>query len=131
MDFLPEDQASAERIMQLAKRYTVVKGDLYHRGANGILMRCITQEEGCELLAEIRGGECESHPSRYPAHRLEKPSGVAFTGQLRLQDAAELVSPAKHARLMQANTHTGSDPANGSTRSAIGCMGGISRLRSH
>jgi transposase InsO family protein len=26
----------------LAKRYAVVKGDLYRRGANGILMRCIT-----------------------------------------------------------------------------------------
>ena len=63
MDFLPEDQASAERIMQLAKRYTVVKGDLYHRGANGILMRCITQEEGHDLLMKIHGGECGSHSS--------------------------------------------------------------------
>jgi hypothetical protein len=26
----------------LAKRYTVVEGDLYRRGANGILMRCLT-----------------------------------------------------------------------------------------
>ena len=63
MDFLPEDQASAERIMQLAKRYTVVEGDLYRHGANGILMRCITQEEGHDLLTEIHGGECGSHSS--------------------------------------------------------------------
>ena len=63
MDFLPEDQASTERIIQLAKRYTVVEGDLYRRGANGILMRCITQEEGHDLLTEIHGGECGSHSS--------------------------------------------------------------------
>ena len=63
MDFLPEDQASAERIMQLAKLYTVVEGDLYRHGANGILMRCITQEEGHDLLTEIHGGECGSHSS--------------------------------------------------------------------
>jgi hypothetical protein len=62
-NFLPEDQVSAERIVRLAKRYAVVEGDLYHRGANGILMRCITQEEGYDLLAEIHGGECESHSS--------------------------------------------------------------------
>jgi ribonuclease HI len=62
-NILPEDHVSAERIVQLAKRYTVVEGDLYHRGANGILMRCITQEEGRELLAEIHGGECRSHSS--------------------------------------------------------------------
>jgi hypothetical protein len=60
-NFLPEDQASAERIVRMAKRYTVVEGDLYHRGANDILMRCITREEGCDLLAEIHGGECGSH----------------------------------------------------------------------
>jgi hypothetical protein len=48
---------SAERIVRLAKRYVVVEGDHYCHGANGILMRCITKEEGHELLAEIHGGE--------------------------------------------------------------------------
>jgi hypothetical protein len=49
--------------VRLAKRYTVVEGDLYRYGANGILMRCITQEEGHELLAEIHARECGSHSS--------------------------------------------------------------------
>jgi hypothetical protein len=62
-NYLPEDQASAERIVRMAKRCTVVEGDLYRRGANGVLMRCITQEEGRDLLAEIHGGECGSHSS--------------------------------------------------------------------
>jgi ribonuclease HI len=62
-NILPEDHVSAERIVRLAKQYTVVEGDLYCHGANGILMRCITQEEGRELLAEIHGGECGSHSS--------------------------------------------------------------------
>jgi predicted MPP superfamily phosphohydrolase len=62
-NILPEDHVSAERIVRLAKHYAVVEGDLYHRGANDILMRCITQEEGRELLTEIHGGECGSHSS--------------------------------------------------------------------
>jgi ribonuclease HI len=62
-NILPEDHVSVERIVQLAKRYTVVEGDLYRRGTNGILMRGITQEEGHELLMEIHGGECGSHSS--------------------------------------------------------------------
>jgi hypothetical protein len=62
-NILPEDHVSVERIVRLAKHYTVVEGDLYRRGANGIHMRCITQEEGRELLTEIHGGECESHSS--------------------------------------------------------------------
>jgi hypothetical protein len=62
-NILPEDHVSAERIVRLAKRYTMVERDLYCRGTNGILMRCITQEEGHELLMEIHGGECGSHSS--------------------------------------------------------------------
>ena len=42
-NILPDDDVSAERIVRLAKRYVVVEGDLYRRGANGILMRCISQ----------------------------------------------------------------------------------------
>jgi ribonuclease HI len=62
-NILLEDHVSAERIVRLAKRYTMVEGGLYRRGANGILMLCITQEEGRELLTEIHGRECGSHSS--------------------------------------------------------------------
>jgi hypothetical protein len=41
----------------------MVEGDLYERGANDILMRCITWDEGCELLAKVHGGECDNHAS--------------------------------------------------------------------
>jgi ribonuclease HI len=78
-NILPEDHVSAERIVQLAKRYAVVEGDLYRRGSNGIHMRCITQEEGCELLTEIHGGECGSHSSSRTL--VGKASGMASTGQ--------------------------------------------------
>jgi hypothetical protein len=62
-NILPDDIASTDRIACLAKRYMLVEGDLYRRGANGVLMRCITQKEGCELLAEVHGGECGNHAS--------------------------------------------------------------------
>jgi hypothetical protein len=88
-NFLPEDQASAERIVWMAKRYTMVEGDLYRRGANGILMRCITQEEGRDLLAEIHGGECGSHSSS--CMLVGKTFRHGFYWPTALQDAAELV----------------------------------------
>jgi hypothetical protein len=92
-NFLPEDQASVERIVRLAKRYTVVEGDLYRRGANGILMRFITQEEGCDLLAEIHGGECGSHSSSRTL--VSKAFRHGFYWPTTLQDAAELVRSCK------------------------------------
>jgi hypothetical protein len=50
--------ASADQIAHSAKRYTLVEGDFYRHGANGVLMWCIIREEGCELLTEVHGGEC-------------------------------------------------------------------------
>jgi hypothetical protein len=60
-NILPDDMAFADRIAHLAKRYTLVEGDLYRHGTIGILMRCITREKGCNLLAEVHGGECGNH----------------------------------------------------------------------
>jgi hypothetical protein len=62
-NILPDDSASADQIISLAKRYTLVEGDLYRRGANGILIWYISREEGCELLTEVHGGECGNHVS--------------------------------------------------------------------
>jgi hypothetical protein len=62
-NILPNDMTSTDRIAHLATRYTLVEGDLYRCGTNCVLMRCITREEGYELLAEVHGGECGNHAS--------------------------------------------------------------------
>jgi hypothetical protein len=64
-NILPDDSASADRIARLTKRYMLVEGDLYRRGANDVLMWCITREEGYEFLAEVHGDECGNHASSH------------------------------------------------------------------
>jgi hypothetical protein len=103
-NFLPEDQASAERIVRMAKRYTVVEGDLYRRGTNGILMRCITQEEGRDLLVEIHGGECRSHSSSRTL--VVKVFRHGFYWPTALQDAGELVRSCKACQFYAKQIHT-------------------------
>jgi transposase InsO family protein len=88
----------------LAKRYTVVEGDLYHRSANGILMRCITQEEGRELLTEIHGGECGSHLSSRTLVGTAFRHG--FYWPTALHDAAQLVKSCKACQFHAKQIHT-------------------------
>jgi hypothetical protein len=64
-NILPDNMASADRIARLARRYTLVEGDLYRRGTNGVLMWCSTRGEDCELLTEVHGGECDNHASSH------------------------------------------------------------------
>jgi hypothetical protein len=92
-NILPDDMASADRIACLAKRYTLVEGDLYLRGTNGVLMRCITREEGCELLIEVHGGECGNHVSSCTF--VGKAFRHGFYWPTALQDVVELVKTCK------------------------------------
>jgi transposase InsO family protein len=103
-NFLPEDSVAAERIVRLAKRHTLVEGDLYRRGANGTLMRCITREEGCDLLAEIHGGECGSHSSSRTL--VGKAFRHGFYWPTALQDAADLVRSCEACQFHAKRIHT-------------------------
>jgi hypothetical protein len=103
-NILPEDHVSTERIVRLAKRYAVVEGDLYHRGPNGIHMRCITQEEGHELLTEIHGGDCGSHSSSRTL--VGKAFWHGFYWPTALQDAAEMVKSCKACQFHAKQMHT-------------------------
>jgi hypothetical protein len=103
-NILPKDHVFAERIVRLVKRYAVVEGDLYRRGANSILMWCITQEKGRELLTEIHGGECGSHSSSRTL--VGKAFRHGFYWPTALQDAAEMVKSYKACQFHAKQIHT-------------------------
>jgi ribonuclease HI len=103
-NILLEYHVSAERIVRLAKRYAVVEGGLYRRGANDIYMWCITQEEGHELLMEIHGGECGSHSSSRTL--VGKAFRHGFYWPTALQDAAEMVKSCKACQFHAKQIHT-------------------------
>jgi hypothetical protein len=81
--------ASTDQITRLAKRYTLVEGDLYRRGINGVLMRCITREEGYEPLTKVPGGDCGNHASSRTL--VGKIFRHGFYWPTAPQDAVELV----------------------------------------
>jgi hypothetical protein len=56
-------------------------------------MRCITREEGCDLLTEVLGGECENHASSHTL--VGKAFQHGFYWPIALQDVIELVKTCK------------------------------------
>jgi hypothetical protein len=81
----------------------LVEGDLYRHGANSVLMRFITREEGCELLAEVHGGECENHASFRTL--VGKAFQHRFYWPTALQDAVELVKTCKACQFHAKQIH--------------------------
>jgi hypothetical protein len=61
---VPTDKNLAKQIIHRAKSYVLVGGKLYMRGAtSGVLMKCVPQEEGKDILEEIHKGVCGNHTS--------------------------------------------------------------------
>src|SRR5438105_2759016 len=89
-DKLPDDRAEAERIARRSRRYVVVGGEeLYRRGTSGILMRCISKEDGRKLLKEIHSGICENHTASRTL--VDKAYRQGFFWPTAVTDADELV----------------------------------------
>jgi hypothetical protein len=45
-----DDNVEVEHIAHKSKMYQLIDGILYRRGANGMMMKCISREEGIQLL---------------------------------------------------------------------------------
>ena len=58
---LPEDQTLARQITRRSKSMTIVKGELHKCSVTGVFQRCVSPEEGCEILREIHEGDCGHH----------------------------------------------------------------------
>jgi hypothetical protein len=56
------DRTENERLMHRSKLYLLVDGVLMHKNAKEeVLMKCITQDAGIQLLNEVHSGTCGNH----------------------------------------------------------------------
>lgn len=58
---LPEDETLARQITRWSKSMTITNGELHHRSVTGAFQRCVSPEEGQEILREIHEGDCGHH----------------------------------------------------------------------
>jgi hypothetical protein len=102
-NILLDNMAFTDRIARLAKRYMLIEGNLYWRGTNGVLMWCITREEGCELLVEVHRGDCGNHASSLTL--VGKAFRHRFYWPTALHDAAELLKTCKACQFHAKQIH--------------------------
>jgi hypothetical protein len=61
---VPSDKNLAEQLVSRAKSYVLVGDKIYKRGATSkVLMKCVPQEEGKDILEEIHKGVYGNHAS--------------------------------------------------------------------
>ena len=59
---VPADKTKTKRLIHRSKHYVLVDGNLMRKSAKeGILQKCITQEDRVKLLLKIRSSSCGNH----------------------------------------------------------------------
>ncbi|XP_051121614.1 uncharacterized protein LOC127245013 [Andrographis paniculata] len=52
-----------EKLRKEALKYTLIDGDLFRRAADGMLMRCVDNQEAMKVMGEVHEGICGAHKS--------------------------------------------------------------------
>nr|ABA99020.1 retrotransposon protein, putative, Ty3-gypsy subclass [Oryza sativa Japonica Group] len=86
---LPEDDAEAEKISRKAKVYCMIGNDLYKKAPNGVLLKCVSSDDGRHLLLDIHEGICGSHAAGRTL--VGKAFRQGFFWPTALKDACDMV----------------------------------------
>jgi hypothetical protein len=101
LDTRSEDAA---RVMRRSKGFVLVDSKLYRRGArSGVLMKCVTKEDGYEILLEIHEGVCGNHAASRTL--VGKAYRAGFWWPTAVSDAEDLMSRCQNCQFFGKQSH--------------------------
>ncbi|KAG9453432.1 hypothetical protein H6P81_006336 [Aristolochia fimbriata] len=82
----PEGLKARVYVRRAAPKFCLFNNTLYRRSYDGILLRCVSKEEGQAILAEAHGGICGAHQAGPKLHLQVKQLGYYWPTMLRGRD---------------------------------------------
>jgi hypothetical protein len=94
----------AARVMRRSKGFILVDSKLYQRGTRfGVLMKCVTKEDGCDILREIHEGVCGNHTASRML--VGKAYRAGFWWPTAVSDAEDLVRRCQNCQFFREQSH--------------------------
>jgi hypothetical protein len=100
---LPEDTVEAKRIIRRSKAFVILQGKLYKKSISVVLQRCITPQEGQEILKDIHAGVCGHHASSRAI--AAKAFRAGFYWLTAIEDAKDIVRKCKAYQCFASRPH--------------------------
>jgi hypothetical protein len=100
---LPKDIVEAIRIIRQSKAFIVLQGKLYKKSITGILQRCITPQEGQEILKDIHVGVCGHHANSRAI--TAKAFRAGFYWLTAIEDAKDIVRKCEACQRFASRPH--------------------------
>jgi hypothetical protein len=96
--------AAPARVMRRSKDFVLVDNKLYWRGArSGVLMKCVTGEDGYDILWEIHEGVCGNHTASRTL--VGKAYRAGFWWPTAVSDAEDLVRRCQNCQFYCKQSH--------------------------
>jgi hypothetical protein len=96
--------AEAARVMRRRKGFVLVDNKLYWRGArSGVLMKCVTKEDGYDILRDIHEGICGNHAASRTL--VGKAYRAGFWWPTAVSDAEDLVRRCQNCQFFGKQSH--------------------------
>jgi hypothetical protein len=93
---LSDDEAYNKRMEARTRPYVIIEGELYKHGVCSPLLKCLSRNEGQELMKEIHAGLCGAHIGSRPL--LGKVFRQGFYWPKAASDAADLVQKCENCQ---------------------------------
>lgn len=101
---VPDDKTEAEHLVRRSRHYVLVDGQLMRKNAKAeLLQKCITQEDGMELLDKIYSGTCGNHAASRTL--VGKAFRAGFYWPSAVADAEHLVRHYKGCQFFTKQIH--------------------------
>ncbi|KAG9453633.1 hypothetical protein H6P81_006537 [Aristolochia fimbriata] len=111
---LPVDLRERVQIRRAAPKYVFIHDILYRRSYEGLLLRCLSKEEGLQVLKETHSGICGAHQAGPKLHLQTKRLGYYWPSMLR--DAIEMARTCKQCQLHADYIHQAPEPLHPTCR---------------
>ena len=79
------------------KQYSIIAGELYKSGIVAPMLKCISREQGIELLSEMHAGMSRAHMG--PHEITHRAMRQGFYWPTAAEDAKELVHSCKNCQM--------------------------------
>ena len=101
---VPTDKTKTELLIHRSKHYVLVDGNLMRKSAKeGILLKCITQEEGVKLLLKIHSGSYDNHAAL--RNLVGKGFRADFYWPTAISDAEDLIRRCEGCQFFSKQIH--------------------------
>jgi hypothetical protein len=68
-----------QKTRRQALRYTVMEDELYHRTIDGVLLKCLNEEQAKVAMGEVHEGMCGTHQSAHKMKWMLKQAGFYWS----------------------------------------------------